>query len=165
VTASTASRRPAPAAPTSTAADLLSALRTVVKRLERTPVPAPDPATEERWRDAPPAPRHIAALMRIVSEEGLSVTTLASHLGVSLATASQVVTDLEAGGLVRRYEDPADRRRTLLAITDTHRELAQAILDTRLRPVQRALDRMRPADQRAVVRGLQLIAEELEAES
>jgi DNA-binding MarR family transcriptional regulator len=150
---------------TSTAADLLSALRTVVKRLERTQVPAPDAATEERWRDAPPAPRHIAALMRIVSEEGLSVSTLATRLGVSLATASQVVTDLEAGGLVRRYEDPADRRRTLLAVTDTHRALAQAILDTRLRPVQRALDRMKPAEQRAVVRGLQLIAEELEVES
>ena len=148
---------------TSTAADLLSALRTVVKRLERTQVPAPDAATEERWRDAPPAPRHIAALMRIVSEEGMSVTTLSSQLGVSLATASQVVTDLETGGLVRRYEDPADRRRTLLAVTETHRALAQAILDTRLRPVQRALDRMKPAEQRAVIRGLELIAEELES--
>jgi DNA-binding MarR family transcriptional regulator len=150
------------AEPTSAAADLLSALRTIVKRLERTPVPSPDPATEAAWRDAPPAPRHIAALMQVVSHEGTSVTTLASRLGVSLATASQVVTDLEIAGLVERFEDPTDRRRTLVKITSTHRALAQAILDTRLRPVQRALDRMRPADQRAVVRGLQLIAEELD---
>ncbi|HVT20319.1 MAG TPA: MarR family transcriptional regulator [Mycobacteriales bacterium] len=148
---------------TSTAADLLSALRTVMKRLERTPVPATDAATEAKWRDAPPAPRHIAALMQIVSDEGMSVTTLAGRLGVSLATASQVVTDLETGGLVHRVEDPADRRRTLIAIADSHRALAQTILDTRLRPVQRALERMKPADQRAVVRGLQLVAEELES--
>ncbi|HVS69162.1 MAG TPA: MarR family transcriptional regulator [Mycobacteriales bacterium] len=147
---------------TSTAADLLSALRTVMKRLERTPVPAADAATEAKWRDAPPAPRHIAALMQIVSDEGISVSVLASRLGVSLATASQVVTDLESGGLIQRVEDPADRRRTLVTVTETHRALAQTILDTRLRPVQRALDQMKPAEQRAVIRGLQLIAEELE---
>jgi DNA-binding MarR family transcriptional regulator len=147
---------------TTTAADLLSALRTVMKRLERTRIPPPDVATEAAWRDAPPAPRHIAALMQVVSDEGMSVSTLASRLGVSLATASQVVTDLEAAGLVERYEDATDRRRTLLQVTEIHRSLAQAILDTRLRPVQRALDRMKPADQRTVVRGLQLIAEELE---
>jgi DNA-binding MarR family transcriptional regulator len=147
----------------STAADLLSALRTVMKRLERTPVPAADAATEEKWRDAPPAPRHIAALMQIVSDEGMSVSTLASRLGISLATASQVVTDLEDGGLVQRVEDAADRRRTLITVATNHRALAQTILDTRLRPVQRALDRMKPAEQRAVVRGLQLIAEELES--
>jgi DNA-binding MarR family transcriptional regulator len=134
-----------------------------MKRLERTPVPAADAATEEKWRDAPPAPRHIAALMQIVSDEGMSVSTLAERLGVSLATASQVVTDLETGGLVQRVEDPADRRRTLITVTDTHRALAQTILDTRLRPVQRALDRMKPAEQRAVVRGLELIADELES--
>jgi DNA-binding MarR family transcriptional regulator len=134
-----------------------------MKRLERTPVPAGDAATEAKWRDAPPAPRHIAALMLIVSDEGMSVSALAAQLGVSLATASQVVTDLETGGIVQRVEDPGDRRRTLLTISETHRALAQTILDTRLRPVQRALDRMKPAEQRAVVRGLHLIAEELES--
>ncbi|HEX3900957.1 MAG TPA: MarR family transcriptional regulator [Mycobacteriales bacterium] len=145
-----------------TAADLLSALRIVMKRLERTQIKPPDPDKESAWRDAPPAPRHVAALMQIVSDEGMSVTTLATRLGVSLATASQVVTDLDNGGLVERFADPADRRRTLIKIAESHRALATTILDTRLLPVQRALDRMRPADQRAVVHGLQLIAEELE---
>jgi DNA-binding MarR family transcriptional regulator len=157
VTASTAS-----ASLTATAADLLSALRTVMKRLERTQIAPPDASKESAWRDAPPAPRHIAALMQVVADEGMSVSTLATRLGISLATASQVVTDLEGAGLVERFEDPTDRRRTLIQVTETHRSLAQSILDTRLRPVQRALDRMKPAEQRAVVRGLQLIAEELE---
>ncbi|HEX3707222.1 MAG TPA: MarR family transcriptional regulator [Mycobacteriales bacterium] len=157
MTASTAS-----ASLTATAADLLSALRTVMKRLERTQIAPPDASKESAWRDAPPAPRHIAALMQVVADEGMSVSTLATRLGISLATASQVVTDLEGAGLVERFEDPTDRRRTLIQVTETHRSLAQSILDTRLRPVQRALDRMKPAEQRAVVRGLQLIAEELE---
>jgi DNA-binding MarR family transcriptional regulator len=91
----------------------------------------------------------------------MSVSTLAARLGVSLATASQVVTDLEAADLVERVDDPADRRRTLVRVSDAHRDLADALLDTRLRPVQRALDRMRPAEQRAFVRGLHLVAEEV----
>jgi DNA-binding MarR family transcriptional regulator len=146
---------------TSTAADLLSALRTIVKRLERTPMPT-DPAKQAAWADAPPAPRHVAALVQIVADERMSVTTLSTRLGVSLATASQVVTDLESAGLVERLEDPSDRRRTLVQVAESHRALADALLETRLRPVQRALDRLKPAEQRAVVRGLELIAEELE---
>ncbi|MBV9487249.1 MAG: MarR family transcriptional regulator [Frankiaceae bacterium] len=144
-------------ASTSTAVELLAALRTVVKGLERMPIPV-DPARAEAWS---PAPRHVAALMQVVADEGMSVSTLAARLEVSLATASQLVTDLDERGIVERFPDPADRRRTLLRVADTHRELADTLLDTRLRPVQRALDRMRPAEQRALVRGLELVAEEL----
>jgi len=144
---------------TSTAADLLSALRTIVRRLDNTPLPTKDPDAERK--DSALAPRHIAALMQVVSDERLSVTTLSGRLGISLATASQVVTDLESTGLVERIEDPTDRRRTLVQVAEAHRQLADALLDTRLRPVQRALDRMKPAEQRAVVKGLELIAQEL----
>jgi DNA-binding MarR family transcriptional regulator len=149
------------ASTTGTAADLLAALRTIMKRLEKTPI-VKDPAKQEAWAAAPPAPRHIAALMQIVADERMSVTTLSSRLGISLATASQVVTDLESAGLVERLEDPADRRRTLVQVAENHRTLANTILETRLRPVQRALDRLKPAEQRAVLRGIELIAEELE---
>jgi DNA-binding MarR family transcriptional regulator len=144
----------------STAAELLSALRTVVKRLERAPIRGEADAKHD-VKLANPAPRHVAALMQVVADEGMSVSTLAGQLGVSLATASQVVTDLEASGLVERFEDPTDRRRTLIRVGDSHRALADALLETRLRPVQRALDQMRPADQKALVRGLELIAQEL----
>jgi DNA-binding MarR family transcriptional regulator len=136
----------------------------VVKRLERTPVPV-EPGKRDAWAQANPAPRHLAALMQIVADEGMSISTLAARLGVSLATASQVVTDLEAGALVERGEDPTDRRRTLVRVADTHRSFAAALLDTRLRPIQRALDRMRPAEQRALIRGLMVMAEELDTSS
>ncbi len=148
---------------TSTAADLLTALRTIVKRLDSTPLPTKDPDAVRN--DSSLAPRHIAALMQVVADERLSVTTLSGRLGISLATASQVVTDLEATGLVERIEDPTDRRRTLVQVTEAHRELADALLSTRLRPVQRALDRMKTSEQRAVVRGLEMIAQELGADS
>jgi DNA-binding MarR family transcriptional regulator len=143
---------------TSTAGELLGALRLVVKGLEHSPLPVKTPADGE---SSPPAPRHVAALMLVVADEGLSVTTLAAQLGVSLATASQVVTDLEARGLVERFADATDRRRTLVRVAESHRTLADALLDQRLRPVQRALDQLKPADQRALIRGLELIAAEL----
>jgi DNA-binding MarR family transcriptional regulator len=131
-----------------------------MRRLERTPMPV-DPTAAEAWKRAHPAPRHVAALMQIVADEGLSVSTLAARLGVSLATASQVVTDLGETGMVERYDDPTDRRRTLLRVGESHRSIADAILDNRLRPVQRALEQLRPADRRTVLRGLELIANEL----
>ncbi|HTR71215.1 MAG TPA: MarR family transcriptional regulator [Mycobacteriales bacterium] len=143
-----------------TAAELLASLRTIFKRMERTPVSS-EPRSGGKWSAGAPAPRHIAALMQIVADERMSVTTLSARLGVSLATASQVVTDLEDAELVERVEDPSDRRRTLVQIAESRRAFADAVLDTRLRPVQRALDRMRPAERRALVRGLELVAEEL----
>jgi DNA-binding MarR family transcriptional regulator len=98
--------------------------------------------------------------MHVVADEGMSVSTLADQLAVSLATASQIVTDLESRELVERVEDPTDRRRTLIGVCERHRDLTDALLETRLRPVQRALDRMKPAEQRAMIRGLQILDEE-----
>ena len=42
----------------------------------------------------------------------------AARLGISLPTASHLVDKLVQGGFVERTEDPADRRRTLAAVTD-----------------------------------------------
>jgi DNA-binding MarR family transcriptional regulator len=138
---------------------LTTALVTVAKQLRHAPLPV-DPSLSAAWSSSPPAPRHIAALMHVVADEGMSVSTLADRLSVSLATASQIVTDLESRELVERGEDPADRRRTLIVVCERHRDLTDALLETRLRPVQRALDRMKPADRRAIIRGLQILEEE-----
>jgi DNA-binding MarR family transcriptional regulator len=144
---------------TADAAALTTALFATLKQLRQLPLPV-DPGLSAAWSAAPPAPRHVAALLHVVADERLSVSTLAERLSVSLATASQIVTDLEGLELVERVDDPTDRRRTLIAICERRRDLTDAMLETRLRPVQRALERMRPAEQRALVRGLQLLEEE-----
>jgi DNA-binding MarR family transcriptional regulator len=144
---------------TADSAVLTTALVTVAKQMRQAPLPV-DPSLSASWSSSPPAPRHIAALMHVVADEGMSVSTLADQLCVSLATASQIVTDLESRELVERVEDPTDRRRTLIGVCERHRDLTDALLETRLRPVQRALDRMKPAEQRAMIRGLQILDEE-----
>jgi DNA-binding MarR family transcriptional regulator len=151
-------------AATADAAALTTALFATLKQMRQLPLPV-DPGLSAAWTSTPPAPRHVAALMHVVADERLSVSSLAGRLSVSLATASQIVTDLEALELVERVEDPTDRRRTLVGVCERHRDLTDALLETRLRPVQRAIDRLRPAEQRALVRGLQVLAEEFSGQN
>jgi DNA-binding MarR family transcriptional regulator len=146
-------------AATADSAALTTALATVAKQMRQVSIPV-DASLSVACSSSPPAPRHIAALMHVVADEGLSVSTLAERLCVSLATASQIVTDLESRELVERVEDPTDRRRTLIGVCERHRDLTDTLLETRLEPVQRALDRMKPAEQRALVRGLEILDEE-----
>src|ERR1700746_2176018 len=74
-----------------------------------------------RWQDrtapapAPLSPRHVAALEQMRSGP-LTVGELGSQLGLTLPTVSGVLAALDRAGLVERRPDPADRRRTIVAI-------------------------------------------------
>jgi DNA-binding MarR family transcriptional regulator len=151
-----------PAAGASDAAALFIALGGVVKRLRRNPLP--DAANlGDTLQGAAPAPRHIVALLQVASDGPIGMTELAERLGVSLATASLVVTDLAEWGVVERTTDTTDRRRTFVAIAEPHRAMARALLDSRLKPLQRTLRRLEPREREGLVRGLQVLAEELDA--
>jgi DNA-binding MarR family transcriptional regulator len=154
--------RPAAATPAADATELFLALGAVVKRLRHSPLPGSD-AGHAALGAANPAPRHIAALLQIAADGPIGMTELAERLHVSLATMSQVVTELGDWGLIDRQTDAADRRRTLVSVAPAHRPLTRAILDRRLRPLERALRRLDPDEGLALVRGLTVLAEELEA--
>jgi DNA-binding MarR family transcriptional regulator len=108
-------------------------------------------------------PRHAGALTAIAAGEGMTVGDLAERLGVGLTAASQIAGELSSAGLVRRSEDPADRRRTLVHLEDDRRAELQAWLDARSRPLQDALDRLSDDERAAFLRGLRLLADELES--
>jgi DNA-binding MarR family transcriptional regulator len=76
---------------------------------------------------------------------------------------SQVVTELGEWGLIERTTDDADRRRTLVSVAAAHRPLTRAIIDQRLRPLQRTLRRLEPDEAAALLRGLVVLADELGA--
>lgn len=59
---------------------------------------------------------HIA-LMAHMTTEGLRITEFADLMQVTKSAASQLVSWLEARGLVERVPDPADRRATLVRAT------------------------------------------------
>src|SRR5690242_4316929 len=60
--------------------------------------------------------RHATALLSVALWGPLSVTELARRHQVLVKTASLVAVELEQAGLIARWEDPSDRRRTILSI-------------------------------------------------
>jgi len=143
--------------PSPDSSDLLIALGAVVKRLKNRPLPE-----HSSLSGMPFAPRHISTLLQIAQAAPLGMSELAERMNVSLATISQVVTDLEEWGLVERTTDAADRRRTLVNVAAAHRPTTRLILEQRLRPLDRALRRLEPDERTALIRGLGVLAEELD---
>ena len=92
----------------------------------------------------------------------IGMSELAEQMRVSIATMSQVVSDLESWELVERATDPTDRRRTLVSIAPKHRAAIRTIHEQRLRPLDRALRRLEPDERRTLIRGLDVLREELE---
>ncbi|MEC3980495.1 MarR family winged helix-turn-helix transcriptional regulator [Amycolatopsis sp. H20-H5] len=106
--------------------------------------------------------RHGAVLIQLFTGRPLSVTALAERLGSSLSSASELVGDLERAGMVRRQEDPADRRRTLVSLPDQPREEFTQFLGLRAAPLLEALGQLSPEHREGFITGLRLWVAETE---
>ena len=60
----------------------------------------------------------IGTLFHLHRNQGVGVTDLGDHLGVTSAAASQMLERLVQGGLIRRTEDPDDRRVKQIELTE-----------------------------------------------
>jgi DNA-binding MarR family transcriptional regulator len=102
---------------------------------------------------------HQASILDHLDEvDPMTMSDLAGHMGVTVATMSLAVDRLEAKGYVRRARDPNDRRRVLLRISADGVRVrdAKSVLDP-VR-VERLLAELAPADREAALRGLDLLA-------
>jgi len=102
---------------------------------------------------------HQASILDHLDEvDGVSMTDLAGHMGVTVATMSLAIDRLERKGYARRDRDPGDRRRVLLRITEAGVRVreAKSVLD----PVriEQVLSRLSDADRAAALDGLDLLA-------
>jgi len=109
------------------------------------------------------APRHLGAFAVISMEGPISISELAAREGFALSTTSLLVTQLAEVGLVERHEDDQDRRRTVVSIAPKYRRVSEAVLEAKLAPLRRAVARMGPGRARALVEGLEMVAEEVTA--
>ena len=115
----------------------------------------------EAFREHGLTARHGAVLGHLLADRSLSVTELSRRLGVSLSTASELVGELSRAGWVERREDPANRRRTLVSITDRRRPAVEAFVARRAAPLLRALENLSPRDREGFVAGLTAWAHEV----
>ncbi len=120
-----------------------------------------------RWqnRAAPPVtaplgPRHVAALQQIRGGP-VTVSELAARLGLTLPTVSGVLADLDRADFIERQPDPADRRRTIVAITPAQSALIGEWLDGAASPIARVLDKLSPSEQEAFLKAMDLLEAEL----
>ncbi|HXG41792.1 MAG TPA: MarR family transcriptional regulator [Dehalococcoidia bacterium] len=99
------------------------------------------------------------ALAFLMERPGASLSELAHSLGLTLPSASALVDALVARGLVWREVSPQDRRCLTLGPTEAGRQLyanARQAAQTRIAAL---LSRLDPERQRAVLEGLQALAD------
>ena len=106
-----------------------------------------------------PVSAHQASILDHLDEvDPMSVTDLAGHMGVTVATMSLAIDRLERRAYVRRDRDPGDRRRVLLRVTPAGVRLreAKSVLDP-VR-VEQVLAHLSANDRDVALRGLDLLA-------
>ncbi|MGW1996586.1 MarR family winged helix-turn-helix transcriptional regulator [Embleya sp. NPDC001921] len=86
----------------------------MIGRVKRIPIPA-------ELEGYALAPRHLSLLAYLLFDGPLLVNELAARLEVAPTTASLMVGDLCRQGILRRDQDPNDRRRTIVSIGTEHR--------------------------------------------
>jgi len=132
---SSAVRKPVRAVPA-----LLSPTRQLMRLLVRA-----SHAVEDRWEEALAqvelsGPKFVALTVLVEAGEPLSLSELASKLTCVRSNITQLIDRLEADRLVRRVEDPTDRRSKRAALTPlgTERQSAGA---RQVEKVQKELDK------------------------
>ncbi|MFI7064552.1 MarR family winged helix-turn-helix transcriptional regulator [Kribbella sp. NPDC050124] len=68
------------------------------------------------------APRHLSLFAYLLFDGPLGVNDLAERLEVTPATVSLMVGELSRKGILDRREDPTDRRRAIVTLSETHRQ-------------------------------------------
>ncbi|MEV0328837.1 MarR family transcriptional regulator [Micromonospora echinospora] len=106
------------------------------------------------WDVTPAQSRALGVLIR---HGALRLSTLAEHLRIAPRSATEVVDDLEARGLVGRRPDPTDRRATLVAPTEEGTRVGAAIQAARRAAAEDLFGRLPAADREQLARILRTL--------
>jgi DNA-binding MarR family transcriptional regulator len=139
--------------------ELQKLLVDVIRGLRRSGPPPAD--LRQAFRVAGLGPRHVHTLAHLAKAGPISVSQLARRLRVTIPTASLLVAELDRAGLAERRADEADRRRTIVSVSDRYREPIDEWLSSRAEPLRRALARLDEEERETLLKALRLIDEEL----
>lgn len=124
--------------------DLVDAFWAVARQLRHTSA-----ETLAAWDLTPSQAR---ALVTLARHDEMRPGDLARHLRITPRSATEVVDGLAGPGLVERTADPADRRATLLRLTDRGTTTARAIRDARVEETHRFFGRLSDDDRSDLAR-------------
>jgi DNA-binding MarR family transcriptional regulator len=102
-------------------------------------------------------------VIALLNQSGRStVGQVAAGIGVSLATASELVDRLVEDGWLERGVNPADRRQVHLWLTPKAVAISDKLHNARRAQMASAFERLDPEDRPAFVRGLRALVDALE---
>jgi DNA-binding MarR family transcriptional regulator len=105
--------------------------------------------------------RHSSALLTIALYGPMTITQLAERQRIRLKAASLAAVELEQAGMIERREDPADRRRTIVAIPKSKERAINQGLINRAAHLQRTLDQLTAEQRDGLITGLRTLAAEM----
>ncbi|OHV33412.1 MULTISPECIES: MarR family winged helix-turn-helix transcriptional regulator [Pseudofrankia] len=123
---------------------LLLLMPQLIGRAKRTPPPA-------ELAGLALGPRHLSLLSYLLFDGPMTVNELAARLEVAPTTVSLMTADLGRGGVVERREDPDDRRRRIVSITDAGRPAIEGWLGPGAAAWREALGPLTSAERQLVV--------------
>jgi DNA-binding MarR family transcriptional regulator len=85
------------------------------------------------------------------------MSEVSEQFEITPAAASQLVDKLVQNGLIRREEDPRDRRAKCLNLTDKGKELLQRNFDERYRWVDELAEKLTPEERAKVTEALEIM--------
>ena len=97
-------------------------------------------------------------LVHLDRDNGLSPRALANHLGVAPSTLSAAIARLSELGYLTSKPDDNDRRKRELRLTARGAEAIASTSVLNAERVQAVLDKLKPHERKAAVRGLALLA-------
>jgi len=105
------------------------------------------------------SPAQLALIEPLHADPELPVGRLASGAAVSVPTATRMLQQLEARGLVSRRRSPADERQVLVSLTDDGRRELTAVRARFLERQAQVLSQFTPAERAQFSRQLRRLAE------
>jgi DNA-binding MarR family transcriptional regulator len=95
--------------------------------------------------------------MRLFHGGICGVSEIGEQMGITNAAASQTVDKLVQMGMIRRTEDPQDRRAKLLELTQTGRVLIEKGVDLRSKWIETLTDDLNAEEQEMITSALILL--------
>ena len=103
-------------------------------------------------------PSQADVIFTLAGTEGMTCADVTEHTLITKGTLTGVIDRLRAKGLVERWEDAYDARRTIVALTDKGEKLFDEAFPAHIAALRERFSRISARDQKAASRLLEKIA-------